>query len=208
MISTPSPSSIVATPEQMRDLSIDKKLADSANIVIGPSVRDQWVHLIIFVFLMVFMVVGSLRFPWLVQQVNLNLPPGYDITFNVSLLALFPLISIAFIAHRLFDERYILTPEYILEISGRCSLKFHSARLRYIHVKDVEIDKKLYQRFLNVGDLIVATSITSGDSNIRMKGIVNPWEIKKIVQERTRSAIFDRKESSLTGSELTSTDNV
>ena len=83
-------------------------------------------------------------------------------------------------------------------------------RLLYIHIKDIELNAKFYQRFLNLGELVLATSITQGDSSINMRGIFNPRLYKDVIQDRTKLAIEGHPSNSVMSSEtkITATDLV
>jgi hypothetical protein len=162
---------------------------DPQNIIICRSMLDLWIPVCIFLLLVLVMVFGTWLYPESVQKISFGEVLGYKVTVAIPFFGLFPFALLGVIFHKVYDEKYVLTPDYILEVQGLCALKFHSARLRYIHIKDVELDQKLHQRFFDIGDLILATSITSGDSNIHMRGIANPRAVKEIIQARTKKAL-------------------
>ncbi|MBX7137697.1 MAG: hypothetical protein K1X83_06905 [Oligoflexia bacterium] len=154
------------------------------NVVVYPSFLAQ-LHLVALLLIScVFTVYASLHFSWATQTLTLPHLFGYEISLYVPLFGLIPLVVLGALAHRLLDRCYILSDDYILEIEGRLSWTLRTVRLRYLHIRGLELDRTIWQHLLDIGDLRVGGEISPEDTDVVMYGIYKPQRYKDLIKER------------------------
>jgi|GEM_PF-1278753 len=164
-------------------------LAHQDNIVINRSPLSEGPKIVLFVVTLVLAVYLSINFPWTAQRIPLGEFFGWNLGFDLPLFGIIPFVLLGVIAHNLLNYRYVLTPEYVLEIEGLLAFSSHTARVHYIHIRGIEIDKTFYQRLVGIGkvSLVSMGSLTSdSEAEICMKGVANPGKIKDMIEARTK----------------------
>ena len=87
---------------------------------------------------------------------------------------------------RIYDVLYTVDAKGIQARVGILSLHQRVIRVRYEDIRTVETEQTLLERFLDVGDVEIATAAT-GSVEIVLNGVAAPHEIRKMVQaERDR----------------------
>ena len=130
----------------------------------------------------------SVYYPLLIQEI-LHLHVGDAIIpLQLSLFAIFPLLSLGTLLHRLFNERIILHPGYILFRKGLLSWQETSSRIEYENVREVNIGQNLIQKILGVGNIKVSTVATQIAAEVTMNGIRNPRKLKDEIFRRKHTA--------------------
>lgn len=101
----------------------------------------------------------------------------------VSWLPVIPLLLLVKVAVRIYDERLVVTPMYIIYVAGRLSWRARSVRLEYDHIQEIEIHHTIIQRILSLGDLVI-TPIGGADKNqIHFTGLAHPRAVKDVIRD-------------------------
>lgn len=90
----------------------------------------------------------------------------------------------------MINTKLILTPEYLLLITGVVSWRKRSVRLEYNRIAEIEIVQTIPQRVLGIGDVLIMPAGTGPDAAIGMPGVANPRALKDLLlghQDRSRS---------------------
>lgn len=118
----------------------------------------------------------SVNFDWAVHTFEFG-----PISFPLPLGGIITLVLVAILIHKLYDNKLIITDEYLLFIHGCLNWKEKSIRLEYSFIREIEIDQTIPQKFLGVGDIIVTLVATSLDSNKKLPGVRNPRKVKDLL---------------------------
>ena len=110
-------------------------------------------------------------------------------TVGIPLFWLLPIVLLVTLLQKHLNFRYVLTPEYILEIEGRMQFRRHSLRLHYPHIRGIEIEQNILEQVLGIGDVRITSDVTRGDGQILMKGIGRPHHVKDLVEAKVQAAI-------------------
>lgn len=171
-----SPESDKSTNVELRTKAEELYELVDGNIVIQESHRNQPLVILAF-FSSVF---GA-------GMVNAFLPD----TIPFPLLFLPALICIALFAHRTWNSRVVLTPEYLLYIQGILSWRQRSIRLDYARIQEIEISETILQKLLGVGDLTATPISTSMEDMISIRGVLNPRVCKDLIREKIKPISSD-----------------
>jgi uncharacterized membrane protein YdbT with pleckstrin-like domain len=170
--------------ELIENLEADTLVQANDTVIIYRSPLAEAPRIFLLVVLYIATIYFTNKFPITVHQISIGSLFGYDITFGLPLLGLLPLMLMGNIVVRLMNYKYVLTPDYVLEIEGLMALVEKSVRLHYIHLRGIEIERSVLQKLFNLGDLRLGSAIAQGDAEIVMKGIYNPRRVKDIINER------------------------
>ncbi len=161
-----------------------RETSRSTNIIIRPSIISQ-LHLLALFLLSLWVTYDSFaRFPDTVEHYFLGSAFGFDVGLSLPAMGILPLVLGAALIHKLLNRKYVLCEDYILEIEGLVAFTLRTVRLRYLHIRGLEIDCNILQRMLGVGDLRVGGEISPEDTDVVMMGIYNPNRYKDIIKER------------------------
>ncbi|RIL03485.1 MAG: hypothetical protein DCC75_12925 [Proteobacteria bacterium] len=180
---------IAELAQEVNTRGIELALNEDNYLIAPKSVFNYGLHILVFLFACALMIYLTVKFDWSVQYFGLGQWLGYKIRLGLPLFGIFPLIALVWVVRSIYDELYILTDEYALKIMGRCSLTGKTIRLNYVNMRGVNIEKNLYQRLFDVGDLVVESDVTTAGSQIRMKGISNPRFYKDLLQKKMAELI-------------------
>lgn len=107
---------------------------------------------------------------------------------QIPVLLLLPIILLLKVFYIIHNERFVLTPEYMIHITGRLNWKERTVRLEYTRIQEIEIDQTLLQKLFNLGDVVILPVAGSSTTNIHMHGTSSPREVKDAIREfETRS---------------------
>jgi uncharacterized membrane protein YdbT with pleckstrin-like domain len=84
----------------------------------------------------------------------------------------------------MLNTKLVLTPDYLLLITGVISWKQRSVRLEYNRISEIEIVQTIPQRILGIGDVVVMPAGTGPDAAISMPGVSHPRALKDILMFR------------------------
>lgn len=94
-----------------------------------------------------------------------------------------PLLVLVRSAYIIYNERFVLTPHYLIHVTGRLAWRGRSSRLDYSHIQEIEIEETLLQRALRVGDLKIIPMAATESNSIRLKGVACPRAVKDLVRD-------------------------
>lgn len=159
--------------------------APHENIVIFRSPLNELVSILSVFALTILSVYLSVLFPWSVEHVTIG-----PASIPIPLFGLLPLIILFRLLHNLYNFRYILCDEYVLEVRGLWSLAAKSVRINYIHIRGIEIDESLVQRILGLGDVSILGVIgNQGEPCLVINGVRHPRKVKDLIQERVNKQV-------------------
>lgn len=118
--------------------------------------------------------------PSSVQEVSL-----FSLTFSVPFFALMPAVGFFYVLNRMWNARYEIHEGYVCACEGIVSLTMRDVRIDYENVRGIEIDRNLYQRLAQLGDLKIGSSM-HGDVELVMHGIRYPERYREIIEERIK----------------------
>lgn len=84
----------------------------------------------------------------------------------------------------MLNTKMVLTPEYLILVTGVISWKQRSVRLEYNRIAEIEIVQTIPQRILGIGDVLVMPAGTGPDAAISMPGVSHPRALKDILLHR------------------------
>lgn len=105
---------------------------------------------------------------------------GYDLP----ILFLIPLILFLKLIYVVLNERFVLTPEYMIHVVGRISWKERTVRLEYGRIQEIEILQTILQRIFGLGDIVIVPIAGTSQTNIHMHGVSNPRQVKDAIRQR------------------------
>ena len=159
------------------------------DIVINPSLLAQ-LHILLAVLVTTVMAIYlAVSFDWGSQTLTLGQVLKHELRITLPLFGIVPLVLLGTLSHRLLDRRYLLCNDYILEVEGLLAWKLRTVRLRYLHIRGLEVDRTILQHLFNVGDLRVGGEISPEDTDIVMTGIYKPERYKDIIKERINQKV-------------------
>jgi uncharacterized membrane protein YdbT with pleckstrin-like domain len=127
----------------------------------------------------------TIEYPQSVQYFEYSLNNTNHIRIAIPLFALLPLMVAVKIAHNLLDSSYTIDKEYVRAIHGICSLKKHDIRLEYSDLRGIEIERNIFARIVNVGDLKI-WSLMPTEVELLIAGIRNPSKYRDIILSKKK----------------------
>ncbi len=117
--------------------------------------------------------------------------PGYSFlhlnskwgAFDAPILFIVPAVLLMKALYIIYNEKFILTPQYMIHVSGRLNWKERTVRLEYSRIQEIEIDQTILQKIFNLGDVIVLPVAGSSATNIHMHGARSPRMVKDAIRE-------------------------
>lgn len=156
----------------------------SPNVVIFRHPLDETPRILLLLLFYAAAIYISIAFPVTVQRIPLGVIFGKELSIGLPLAAIVPIVMMGSIVHSLYDVRYVLTPDYVMEIEGLLSFNERSVRLHYIHIRGMEIERNIFQKMFNIGNLKLGSAIAQGDSDVVLRGVFDPRRYKDIINER------------------------
>ena len=148
--------------------------------------RSEFQRFVIFLVLCVVSVVASNYLPESVIRGKLFNIGDQTLYLTLPIFWLLPFGSIVGLLLRIYDVLYTVDAKGIQARVGILSLHQRVIRVRYEDIRTVETEQTLLERFLDVGDVEIATAAT-GSVEIVLEGVAAPHEVRKMVQaERDR----------------------
>lgn len=159
-----------------------KELRNGAKTVFKRSWINELPLLLIFILSLISSFFGTIYYPKTVKVISINIWLFGEITLSIALLVLVSLVPLSILIHKLLDSRYIITNENIISINGLMSLKVNTSRMHLSHVRGLEVERSLLQRFLNTGDLLIG-SASHDAQEVIMTGVYNPTYYQGIIEQ-------------------------
>ncbi|MCB9030143.1 MAG: PH domain-containing protein [Deltaproteobacteria bacterium] len=143
--------------------------------------------IVIFFGLFISMFYFNREYPDTIQHIPLQLGDMLYFDISLPLFGILPILSFAYVAHRLLDDKYVIDQDSLREISGLLSFNKKDMRIQFENIRGIEIDRNLYERLVNVGDLKVGSAMHEG-IEAHLAGIRNPSKYRDIILERMKAA--------------------
>lgn len=156
---------------------------DGDNIIIHQSWRNQIGTLIVFVLVLVATTYLTVLYP---DFTTVPLDLGNN-EIDFPLLNLLPLVLLCRAAFVIYNERFVLTPDYLIHVTGRLAWRGRSSRLDYTKIQELEIEETLLQRALGVGDIKIIPMAGTESNTIRLPGVGFPRAVKDVIRDRSQS---------------------
>ncbi len=154
-------------------------MQDGDNVII----RQSWLNHLgaIFVTLLVLAVTSylSVRF-----ADYTTLPLGQD--WSLPVLNFLPLVILLRSAFDIYNERFVVTPEYLIDVEGRLAWRERSTRIEYHRVQEIKIEETIIQRIFKLGDVTVVPLAGTEDGPICLRGVVHPRLVKDLIRQQKR----------------------
>lgn len=173
-----------SSSEQPAKLRLRKN--KEGNIVI----HEYFLNHIVLLLTLILCVIGGIwatfTFPWSIQPLQIGKIGGILFSFPLPLFILPVMVVAAMYLRSIHDIRLVLCPEYLIYVSGVISWKEKTIRVEYSDIREIEIDQTLYQKSINVGDIIILIISTQIDSALQMPGVKNPRLIKDYLRQKIK----------------------
>jgi uncharacterized membrane protein YdbT with pleckstrin-like domain len=159
---------------------------DGDNVIFTQSWWNQLPLMIGFIASIVAITLLTLQFPKeTLLPVQLT-----DSLIKVPYLLPIPFVLLLKAAFKVYNERFVLTPEYMIHVSGRLTWRERSVRLEYRRIQEIETDHTILQRIFNLGDVIlIPIAGTVQTTAIHMHGVAFPQIIKDIIRQRQNQPV-------------------
>ena len=151
---------------------------DGDNIIVRQSWTNQWLLVSFTVFLEVAIVFLNLR---LAESGTFELGMG-SLSIPTTYLPIVPLIVLATAAWKIYNERLVITPHYLIHVTGRLWWSVRTTRLDYNQVQEIETIQTIPQRILRVADLHITPIGRDLKGSIMIRGLRNPRGVKDLIR--------------------------
>jgi uncharacterized membrane protein YdbT with pleckstrin-like domain len=153
------------------------------NIIFHSSIFNFPVLLTITVLANIFAIYSFFYWGWSIQWISF-----WAIKIPISFFLLPAIALLVTLITKTFNEKLILTDEYLLLIQGIFSWKQESVRMEYHSIKEVIIEETLVQRILGIGDIRCTTIATGNIAHVTMIGLRNPRSVKDLINLRIHNS--------------------
>jgi uncharacterized membrane protein YdbT with pleckstrin-like domain len=153
-------------------------IVDGDNVIVRQSWLNQWPLVLLTAVLEVAIVYVSIIFPELATfSVHLG-----ALALSGSYLPAIPVFVLLKAAFNIYNERLVITPLYLIHVTGRISWRERSSRLEYDHIQEIETIESIIQRILGLGDLNILPIGAGNRQAILMQGLRHPRAVKDLVR--------------------------
>lgn len=153
-------------------------VVDGKNIIVRQSWLNQFPLVLVALALEIAIVYITLDFPE-VASFSFQIA---SVTISASYLPFIPLFVLAKAALNIYNERLVITPIYLIHVTGRISWRERSSRLEYSHIQEIETIETIAQRILGLGDLNILPIGAGNRQAILMKGLRHPRAVKDVIR--------------------------
>lgn len=151
---------------------------DGENIIVRQSWINQWLLVGITALLEVAIVVLNLR---LAETGQFELEVG-TLFIPTTYLPIVPLLVLATAAWKVYNERLVITPHYLIHVTGRLWWSARTTRLDYNQIQEIETIQTIPQRILRLADLHITPIGRDMKGSIRIRGLRNPRAVKDLIR--------------------------
>lgn len=106
--------------------------------------------------------------------------------WSLPLLNFIPLTILLRSAFHIHNERFVVTPEYLIDVEGRLAWRERSTRIEYHRVQEIKIEETIVQRIFGLGDVTVVPLAGSDGVPICLRGVIQPRLVKDLIRQRKR----------------------
>ncbi|MCB0338222.1 MAG: PH domain-containing protein [Bdellovibrionales bacterium] len=103
-------------------------------------------------------------------------------------LLLVPFLFFTEILRRRFNNYYRLMSDKIEHYAGRLSFNYSVPVVKYNHIRAISVSQSIIGRILNFGDVSASTAAEKDDEMV-LKGMVNPKDLARLLEELRRNKI-------------------
>lgn len=174
---------------------------DGENIIVRQSWINQWLLVCVTLLLEVAIVFLNLT---LAESGSFELGIG-SFSIPTTYLPIIPLLVLATAAWKIYNERLVITPHYLIHVTGRLWWSARTTRLDYNQVQEIETIQTIPQRILGVADLHITPIGRDVKGSIMIRGLRNPRGVKDLIrnlrsqQSGTSNSVTTADRSSLPG---------
>jgi hypothetical protein len=155
---------------------------DGDNYIVEQSWRNQ-----IGALLAVPLIVAALIYVRIRLPEFMNVPVTFgDVDVWFSALYLLPVFVVARAVFLVYNERFVITPEYVIHVTGRLAWRGRSSRLAYGSIQEIEIEETIPQRIFGVGDIKLIPIAGSEVSSVKLRGVRTPRAVKDLIRDLTK----------------------
>lgn len=145
----------------------------------------------IFIFIFLILSLFDIIFNFIPNSLFYNIPVFFFVSLTVFLFSFIFLLNAEYY---IWSERYMISNERIFHSKGIFHEHFQSKT--YSYITDVSFHQTIWDKILNMGDLIVHTAGGEKDE-MKMIGISKPLKLKQLINENV-SQFQSRKSANLT----------
>jgi len=164
------------------DLAPSVGRKDGDNYIVEQSWRNQIGALLVCVAILGTLIYVKMKIP---EFTHAPFPVG-DVEAWYPALYLLPLVVLARAAFSVYNERFVITPEYVIHVTGRLAWRGRSSRLAYGSIQEIEIEETIAQRVFAVGDIKLIPMAGSEVSSIKLCGVRSPRAVKDLIRGITK----------------------
>ncbi len=147
-------------------------------ITLHPNVLSHVGLLSSFVLSFFIYIYSSINYPWTVQNVAV-----FGSEIPLPLMGIFPILILVVLVVKHFNYRYVISEDHVRTLSGIISLRMLDKRLDMQHIRGVEIERSIFDRLFNLGDLEIGSAM-HGQDDLIMYGIYNPERFRKMIEHQ------------------------
>lgn len=157
---------------------------DGNNYVIRQSWLNQFTGVLIVAVLIWLTTYLTLLFP---EFTTVPLEVG-SYTFEFPFLKIIPLCMLGRSVFLVYNSRLVLTPDYLLHVTGRLAWRERTSRIEYNRIQEIEIAQTILQRILGVGDVKVLPLAGLSENTLCVSGLRSPRAVKDLIRQLSKNA--------------------
>jgi len=104
--------------------------------------------------------------------------------WSLPVLNFIPLTIVLRSAYNVYNERFVVTPEYLIDVEGRLAWRERSTRIEYHRVQEIKIEETIVQRIFSLGDVTVVPLAGADGMPICLRGVAQPRLVKDLIRHR------------------------
>jgi hypothetical protein len=112
-----------------------------------------------------------------------------ELGVELPILNFIPLAMLMRCAFVIYNERFVITPEYLIDVEGRLAWRERSTRVEYHRVQEIKIEETVVQRILGLGDVTVVPLAGSDGVPICLRGVSHPRVVKDLIRHQKREKV-------------------
>lgn len=155
---------------------------DGDNYVLRQSWLNQFSGIVLVLVLIWLTTYLTLLFP---EFTTVPLEVGSS-TFEFPFLKIIPLCMLGRSAFLVHNSRLVLTPDYLLHVTGRLAWRERTSRIDYNRIQEIEIVQTILQRILGVGDVRVLPLAGLSENTLCVSGLRSPREVKDLIRQMSK----------------------
>lgn len=162
------------------------------NVTIYASPLSDGPKILLLLFSILGVHMAGYSFPETLWRVSLGELGGQDIGIMVPVLGLVPIAIGFWIFRTLYDSRYVIGMDAIVQVRGLSTFTSRATQIYFRNVRAIKVAQSLYQRFFDLGDVRIGDMFDPSaqtETDIIMRGIRHPEQVKSVIERRIRAVI-------------------